>query len=731
MGTGQPAITLIYEKEANGEITATEYGCAINSPDLISAAIGKIMAEREEIRARIRKLQEKEEIETAAVLPFVASCIHEMINDLPLPHSHVFHRSGNLLGAPKWREYIQDNYAGVGFWNLGPQAQRMQKYCVHDIASYYLLLEIYAEKLNRQVRNIIIKTMLTDLRDMLTCFNYNKITRMLNSSHVSTNNIFYYFIYIIIINKYDPNKIEDCKLQKLAKYNSIFINLQLYRNFRIMNDYPPPYVNIDLSVNFSLFSSMQNQLYFYLGYLYEMDRRRFNSTIRKEFILKNKDLSRNYNIYIFMFLTMLPDVELPKYLWRMGSLPANLSQMFFPEELRDIYKIIKKMLKTRPGDTWLVGNIYTMHMASGRRKEAIRLIEQLYANDPASSSYLLTLIYKYLEYGNIEAAHKYSLFLRAKNDLPDSIACQAAVLLRMGRTRETDSLLAYGLAKYPDSDAIADMMCDRWREAGQWQKVKQLCVKRLAVNPVSGWAWRHLAAAANREGRTKRAAALIRSGMRKNPAALWYGHNLCIYLFKLKLYDEIKKVCSQALALLPNIIWAYRWLADAAYAQGDLNGAIRHIRRALAIDSCNAWFHEMLSKYLSEKGFRDEAYLIAQKAEQLNPEMDWIYVRSSECLLAKGDLPEAIRALRKGAALKPDSPSIRQELCQTFADRGLWLPLEQELNGLPDAIKNADWARQLRESAALHNYGMDIATGLRLWIAAEPDNPQPSRQMCR
>ena len=108
----------------------------------------------------------------------------------------------------------------------------------------------------------------------------------------------------------------------------------------------------------------------------------------------------------------------------------------------------------------------------------------------------------------------------------------------------------------------------------------------------------------------------------------------------------------------------------------DLDGAVRHFRKAIQIYDKYPEAHLKLGLALLDMGKLTEAQSELQKSTQLDPMAPAAYLALGAIYNQEKRYPEAERTLTHGLELKPDVPDAQYELSKTYLALGRWQEAE-------------------------------------------------------
>jgi tetratricopeptide (TPR) repeat protein len=125
-------------------------------------------------------------------------------------------------------------------------------------------------------------------------------------------------------------------------------------------------------------------------------------------------------------------------------------------------------------------------------------------------------------------------------------------------------------------------------------------------------------------------------------------------------------------------------LGTALYAKGQVDEAMQHYRRAIALDPKYAAAHNNLGLALKAKGQLDEAIAAFRRAIALDPKLAVAHNNLGTALYAKGQVDEAIAAFRQAIKLDPKYANAHNNLGNALYDKG---QVDEAIQAFRQAIK--------------------------------------------
>ena len=146
-----------------------------------------------------------------------------------------------------------------------------------------------------------------------------------------------------------------------------------------------------------------------------------------------------------------------------------------------------------------------------------------------------------------------------------------------------------------------------------------------------------------------------------------------------KLFDE-------CLSIEPGSGVVHYELARMDAAQSDMNGAIDHAKKAVAVDPLNPWYHLLLGDVYYQQQKFDLAFKEYSKVAELNPQDPNIVYDQANALLSAGRLHEAIDMLDQLEAREGISEELSLQKHQLYVQEGKLELAGRELEGLAKAF---------------------------------------------
>jgi len=132
-------------------------------------------------------------------------------------------------------------------------------------------------------------------------------------------------------------------------------------------------------------------------------------------------------------------------------------------------------------------------------------------------------------------------------------------------------------------------------------------------------------------------------------------------------------VFSLAFNLLASAIYHAEYYSDLGnllLERGQVNEAIAHFQKALALQPDEAWLHNNLGNAFAKNGQLDEAIRQYQEALRLKPDHALAHNNLGLALGREGQMDEAIRQFEQALLLKPDHADARNNLGNALGQKG-------------------------------------------------------------
>jgi serine/threonine-protein kinase len=250
---------------------------------------------------------------------------------------------------------------------------------------------------------------------------------------------------------------------------------------------------------------------------------------------------------------------------------------------------------------------------------------------------------------------------------------------------------------------------DRLRQPQLWQDVPQLTrlVQELRVDELSP----QLLTALGRVLRTTggEAVPLLSTAQAYYPQDFWLNFELGWALYESRRNEESLGFHRAALALRPEAIPAYNFIAVNLAAIGRADEGIAYLQQALSIDRNNSMVHNNLGLALFHKGRLDEAIGHYEDSIRLDPEgATAAHCNLAVALWSKGQQDEAIRHYQESIRLDPQaSAAAHHNLGVAMWSKGR---LDEAIGHYQESIRLDPKA----SAAVHHNFGSALRDKGRL-----------------
>jgi tetratricopeptide (TPR) repeat protein len=229
---------------------------------------------------------------------------------------------------------------------------------------------------------------------------------------------------------------------------------------------------------------------------------------------------------------------------------------------------------------------------------------------------------------------------------------------------------------------------------------------------------------------------LWRATLERNPNS-WLAHNdLGTYLLDAGELDAALPHFQKALAINPNLAGAHHNIAAVLAQKGRVDEAIAEYRKALAIEPDFAKAQINFGAALMQKGEVDEAIAHFQKGLALSPHMANGHNSLAIALARKGRLTEAIAEFQKTLENEPETEEVRKNLGLAFAQNGqasqAITQFQRVLEINPNNIEACDhlaWLLATASEASLRDGGRAVALARHALELAGGDNPNVLRTL--
>jgi tetratricopeptide (TPR) repeat protein len=196
---------------------------------------------------------------------------------------------------------------------------------------------------------------------------------------------------------------------------------------------------------------------------------------------------------------------------------------------------------------------------------------------------------------------------------------------------------------------------------------------------------------------------LYRTTIDRNPDCLLAHYNLGNLLVERGQIDEAIGHLEKVVAIEPSNSEAHNNLGAALARRGQLDEAMRHYQRALELKPGFADAHNNLGAALVRRGQLDEAMRHYQRALELRPDYAEAHNNWGAALARRGRLDEAMRHYQRALEIKPDYAEAHNNLGAALAARGR----------IDEAIGHYQQALQINPSYAQAHYNLGLALAAR------------------
>ena len=121
------------------------------------------------------------------------------------------------------------------------------------------------------------------------------------------------------------------------------------------------------------------------------------------------------------------------------------------------------------------------------------------------------------------------------------------------------------------------------------------------------------------------------------------------------------------------------WLAEGATTRPATAPATQASQPAGTVDEQRRWMREMILRVLSIQGKFERAAARADEYLRTDPDNVELLLLKGNAMSELGRIPEAISAMEKALAIRPDDPSVCNNLGYFYADRGVELAKAERL----------------------------------------------------
>jgi len=243
----------------------------------------------------------------------------------------------------------------------------------------------------------------------------------------------------------------------------------------------------------------------------------------------------------------------------------------------------------------------------------------------------------------------------------------------------------------------------------QYTEVENRSVVLVKRYPLSGFAWKLLGAALQRQGKHALIAMQKTAELMSGDAEAHF--NLGLVQKNIGLLDESIASYRRALKIKPGYAEAHNNLGAALFESGKVQEAINSYRNAVANNPDHAQAHNNLGAALFEAGQVDEALQSYQRAVALQPNFAEAHNNLGRCLQYQCKFGEAESAYNQALILNPAN----------FKAHGNWGNLLKDIGRLEEAVASYRKALELKP---------DLAEALSNLILALNYLPESTPESC-
>jgi protein O-mannosyl-transferase len=162
---------------------------------------------------------------------------------------------------------------------------------------------------------------------------------------------------------------------------------------------------------------------------------------------------------------------------------------------------------------------------------------------------------------------------------------------------------------------------------------------------------------------------LFQTTLERNPSC-WMAHNnLGVARLQKGQVDEAIGHYQKAVAIKPDYAEAYRNLGNAFLQKGQVDQAMAHFQKAFEISPDYADAHKNFGNAFLQKGQVDEAITHYQKALEIKPDKADAYSNLGNAFLQKGLVDQAMAQFQKALEIEPDYADARSNLGNAFLQK--------------------------------------------------------------
>ncbi|AFZ45412.1 Tetratricopeptide TPR_1 repeat-containing protein [Halothece sp. PCC 7418] len=131
-------------------------------------------------------------------------------------------------------------------------------------------------------------------------------------------------------------------------------------------------------------------------------------------------------------------------------------------------------------------------------------------------------------------------------------------------------------------------------------------------------------------------------------------------------WQDLERLCSEAIQLYPNLPRFYHLLGDAKLNLQRWAEAVVAYQSAIALDATFSWSHNNLGDALSQLQRWQEAVTAYQEAINLKDDFFWSYYNLGEALSQLNRWEEAVTAYRQAHVLAPENLEVAKKMVNYF-----------------------------------------------------------------
>lgn len=140
--------------------------------------------------------------------------------------------------------------------------------------------------------------------------------------------------------------------------------------------------------------------------------------------------------------------------------------------------------------------------------------------------------------------------------------------------------------------------------------------------------------------------------------------------------------------------------ADAEFARGHMDEALRGYRAVLEQDPSMAWAHSRIGAILAQKGDLDGAEQSLIKAMELDPELPQAHSNLGNIYYSRGEFDKAVERYQTATKLDPSNPLYHQNLHAAYKRQKKYA----------EAVKSLKHSHKLTRETATKNTKAEFQT---------------------